>query len=173
MNPFFLLAQTDPTQGVTTVLSFPIETILAGALLFMGLTGMALAGVFLRLSNNLTKSNQTRNEIEAELITVLRSTNSAINESIAAAKQSQMASEATSRTVDRMNVEVHEYMDVQHRVIVPALKTLYLKVDTLDKRITKIDHQQIHDELRSIHDLIGVVAKSIVQATKKADIGED
>lgn len=173
MNPFFLLAQTDPTQGVTTVLSFPIETILAGALLFMGLTGMALAGVFLRLSNNLTKSNQTRNEIEAELITVLRSTNSAINESIAAAKQSQMASETTSRTVDRMNVEVHEYMDVQHRVIVPALKTLYQKVDTLDKRITKIDYQQIHDELRSIHDLIGVVAKSIVQATKKADIGED
>jgi hypothetical protein len=125
------------------------------------------------LSNNLTKSNQTRNEIEVELISVLRSTNNAINESIAAAKQSQMASEATNKTVDRMNVEVHEYMDVQHRVIVPALKTLYLKVDTLDKRISKIDHQQIHDELRSIHDLIGVVAKSIVQATKKADIGED
>lgn len=173
MNPLLILTQTDPTRGVAEVLSFPIEVILAGALLFMGLTGLVLGWAFLRMSNNLTRSNETRNDIERELITVLRSTNSAINESVTASKQTTVISEATNQSVKTMNSEVHEYMDVQRRVVVPALKTLYHKVDLLDKRIAKIDHQQIHDELRSIHELIGVVAKSIVGAAKRADVGED
>jgi hypothetical protein len=174
MNPLMIVvAQNDPTQGVAEVLSFPIETILAGALLFIGVTGIVFAWAFFRMSSNLTKSNEMRNDIERELISVLRSTHSAINESITAAKQSTMASETTNQSVTRMNTDVHEYMDVQRRIVVPALKTLYQKVDSLDKRFARIDQQQIHDELRSIHTIITDIAKSIVRAQAKANIGED
>ena len=49
-----ILEQTDPTASVGQILAYPIEVILAGALLFIGFTGIIAAWGLFHLLTNMT-----------------------------------------------------------------------------------------------------------------------
>lgn len=156
-----ILAQADPTAGISNVLAFPVESLLAGTVLFFSVAAVLLGFAYLRLLNSTARANTKRDEIDAELIKVFRTTSEALQTSINAANRAAAASETTAQNVTGMKGTMEQWSSVQRRSILPALKSIYLRVDALDKRFGMID--AIHTELVGLREDCQRAAKTIVE----------
>ncbi|MBK8035283.1 MAG: hypothetical protein IPK17_38425 [Chloroflexi bacterium] len=95
-----VLAQTDITDTIETILSKPTDVLLAGVLVGFVVIGIIVARAFARWVTNVDKMFARRDEIDAGLMTVIQDTGKAINASVAASKQSASSAERTEQAVE-------------------------------------------------------------------------
>lgn len=155
--------QTDPT-GISNVLALPLEVILGGAVLFFSFGAMLLGAAFLRLLSSTARANAKRDEIDQELIRVFRTTGEALQSSLSAANRAAASSEAQTQSMSGMNATMQKWVEVQRRAILPALRTIYLRVEALDKRYGKVD--EIHAELRGVRTDLASAMKLVFETVK-------
>ena len=103
---------------------------------------------------------------------MLRDTSTAINTSLAASNRAANASETTTQSVNRMDTDVQSYMDVQKRTILPALRSIYVKIDAIDKRLDHVDGKQLHADISEMRTLLKSVAHLIIREPAPPQAGD-
>lgn len=145
-----ILGQTDPTQAVSSILSYPVETLLAGVLLLIGVVGVIIARAFARWVGSVDKIFARRDEIDTALMTVIKDTGTAINASVVASKQSATTAERTEQAVTTLSANIKQGAEVQRLKIMPALAAIYKRLTIVEGKLDKCDNAEIHRELQEL-----------------------
>lgn len=146
----YVLGQTDPTQAVSSILSYPVETLLAGVLLLVGVVGVIIARAFARWVTSVDKMFARRDEIDTGLMTVIRDTGTAINASVVAARNSASTAERTEQAVVNLSTNVKQGTEVQRFKIMPALAAIYKRLTQVEQKLDKYNSVEIHRELQEL-----------------------
>lgn len=145
-----ILGQTDPTQAVSSILSYPVETLLAGVLLLLAVVGIIIARAFARWVANVDKMFARRDEIDTGLMAVIKETGTAINASVVASKQSASTAERTEQAVTSLSANIKQESEVQRLKIVPALAAIYKRLTIVEGKLDKCNSAEIHRELQEL-----------------------
>ncbi len=140
---------------INTILSAPVEVLLAAALFAFGIGGLVLAFAALRqVSSNTERleedSKQTR--IIADLVVEIR-------EIARTGRDASTTAQHTDTTVTAVQADVKELTSFQ-RLALQGLKTVYLKVNAIEQKQGE-DRAELHTTLEDIKATIHNLALSI------------
>ena len=140
---------------INTILSAPVEVLLAAALFAFGIGGLVLAFAALRqVSSNTERleedSKQTR--IIADLVVEIR-------EIARTGRDASTTAQHTDTTVTAVQADVKELASFQ-RLALQGLKKVYLKVNAIEQKQGE-DRAELHTTLEDIKVTIHEIALSI------------
>lgn len=168
----YLLGQTDPTQTVTTILSYPVETLLAGVLLLISIVGIIIARAFSRWVANMDKMFSRRDEMDQRLLGMIDATGKSVSEHLSASTRSAAAAEVTAQRVIALDANMTRYQAVQTRKVLPALKFIYQRIVTVEQKIDRCDTEELHRELKGLRQDLQTAAWLTIQNASHEDISE-
>jgi len=157
-------AQIDPGAQTTisTILSAPVEVLLAAALFAFAIGGLVLAISAFRL----VSSNTKRLEEDSKQTKVITDLVTEIREIARTGRDASATAQHTDTTVTAVQADVQELAKLQ-RLALTGLKAVYLKVRDLERR--QADTSGLHDTLEDIKATISKVALSIQSSKDKKE----
>lgn len=167
-----ILGQTDPTETVTTILSYPVETLLAGVLLLIGVVGIIIARAFSRWVANMDRIFARRDEMDHQLLGLIDSTGKAVSSHMAASTRSAVAAEATAERMISLDTTLTRYHTVQTRKVLPALKFIYQRILAVERKIDQCNTEELRLELKGLRQDLQTAAWLTIQNASPEDISQ-
>ena len=166
-----ILGQTDPTQAVSSILSYPVETLLAGVLLLIAVIGIIIARAFSRWVANLDRMFAQRDLMDKQLLELISQTGKGVADHLAASTRSAAAAEVTAQRVIAMDDKITVQTGQTHKIL-PALKYIYQRILTVERKIDRCNTEELHRELKGLRQDLQTAAWLTIQNASSEDISE-
>lgn len=165
-----IIGQVDPTREISTILSYPVETLLAGVLLVFAITALIIARQFGRWVGNMDRMFARREEMDSKLLSLIDATEKTLNESAKSASRTAAATEVTAARFIQLDATMSRWQAIQTRNVLPALKSIYGRLIRVENKLDRCNTDELHRELVGLRKDLSAAAWLVVHNASTEDI---